>query len=63
MKGKIEWRGWDSSCSLLLGNRIFGAFPILYIAVRKMDKFIPDRKNITIIVFDKPISEKLTPNT
>ena len=24
--------GWDSSCSLLLGNRIFVALPILYIA-------------------------------
>ena len=23
-----------------------------------MDKFIPDRKNRTIITFDKPISEK-----
>ena len=28
----------------------------------KMDKFIPDRKNATIIAFDKPISEKFSHN-
>ena len=27
-----------------------------------MDKFIPDRKNTTIIAFDKPISQKISPN-
>ena len=27
-----------------------------------MDKFIPDRKNATIIAFDKPINKKLSPN-
>ena len=50
---------------LLLGNKIFVALPILYILGfkgRKMDKFIPDRKDTTIIVFDKPISEKVSPN-
>ena len=52
---------WDLSCSLLLANRIFGALAIIYIAGfkgRKMDIFKPDRKNTTIVVFDKPISEK-----
>ena len=61
---KVKW-GWDSSCSLHLGHRIFGTLPILYIGglkVRKMDKFIPDRKNTTIIAFDKPISQKISPN-
>ena len=39
--------------------------PILYIAGfkgRKMDKFIPDRKTTTIIAFDEPISEKVSPS-
>ena len=52
---------WDLSCSLLLANRIFSALAIIYIAGfkgRKMDIFKPDRKNATIILFDKPISEK-----
>ena len=61
------WRGlrWDSSCSLHLGHRIFGAFPILYIAGfkgKKIDKFIPDRKNATIIAFDKPIRNRFSAN-
>ena len=50
-----------SSCSLQLGHRIFGVLPILYIAgfkERKMDEFIPDRKNIILIAFGKSISEK-----
>ena len=50
---------------LNLGHRIFGALPILYIGRfkgRKMNKFIPDRKNTTIIAFDKPISQKFSPN-
>ena len=52
-------------CSLPLRNRIFGLLPILYIAGskgRKMNKFISDRKNVTIIVFDKPINEKCARN-
>ena len=38
---------------------MFGALTILYNAGfngRKMDKLIPDRKDITIIACDKPIS-------
>ena len=59
--------GWgeSQSCSLNLGHIIFRALPILYIAEfkeRKMDKFIPDRKISTIIVFDKPISNRFSPN-
>ena len=52
---------WDLSCSLLLGNRSFGALAIIYIAGfkgRKMDIFKTDRKNATIILSDKPVSEK-----
>ena len=29
---------------------------------RKMDKFIPDRKNATMIAFDKLLIEKFSPN-
>ena len=39
---------------LHLGRRIFGELPILYIAEfkgRKIDKFIPDRKNTAILAF------------
>ena len=52
-------------CSLHLGYRIFGALPILYILGfkgKKLDKFMPDRKNTTIIAFDEPISIKFSPN-
>ena len=48
-----------------MGQRIFGALPILYIAGfkrRKMDKFIADRKHAKIIAFDKPISNRFFPN-
>ena len=46
-------------------DRIIGALLILYIGGfkgKKMDKFIPDRKIITIIAFDKPMSEWFAPN-
>ena len=45
---------------------VFGALPILYIAgfkVREMDKFMQGRKNLTITVFDKPISKTFPANT
>ena len=57
-RGRGEGEGRDSSFSLLLGNRILMALPNLYIAGfkrRKMGKFIPDRKNTIIKIFDKPI--------
>ena len=56
--------GW-SETSLHLGHRIFGALPILYITGfigRKMDKFIPDRKNGTTTAIDKPINNWFSPN-
>ena len=52
--------GGDSSCSLHLEHRIFGTLQIIHIAgfkERKVDKFIQDRKNITSVSFDKPISK------
>ena len=55
----------DSSCSLLLENRIFGALPIVCVAGfkgRKIDNFITDGKNTTITVFDKPVSENFSSN-
>ena len=39
--------------------------PILYIVGfkgRKMDKFISDRENATIIAFDNPVSDRFSPN-
>ena len=48
-----------------MGRKIFDALPIQYIAGfkgRKIDKFIPDRKNATIIAFDKPNSNRFSPN-
>ena len=44
---------------------VFGALPILYIGfkVREMDKFMAGRKNLTITVFDKPISKIYSANT
>ena len=45
---------WDNA------NSISGTLPILYSAGfkgRKMDKFIPSRKNATKIAFYKPVSE------
>lgn len=56
------------SCSLHLRHslvyRTFGALLVLFISGfkrRKMDKFLLGRKNITIIAFDKPISETFPP--
>ena len=52
--------GGDSSYSLHLEHRIFGTLQIIHIAgfkERKVDKFIQDRKNITLVSFDKPISK------
>ena len=48
-----------------MGRKTFDALPIQYIAGfkgRKINKFIPDRKNATIIAFDKPNSNRFSPN-
>ena len=51
--------------SLHLEHRILGALAILNIAVfkgKKIDKFAPDRRNITIGAFYKTISKTFSPN-
>lgn len=51
---------------LNLRHKVFGALLILYIAVlkvRKMNNFIPDRKIVTIEVFDTPTSKNIFLNT
>ena len=47
------------------GHRILGILPILCIAGfkgRKLNKFIPDIKNATIIAFDKLVSIRFSSN-
>ena len=48
-----------------MGHRIFAALPILNITGlkgSKMDEFMPDRKNATIMAFGKPINNRISSN-